>query len=232
MVIPSDCTPATSISYKSRRKRVREWHAWDKINATVLFIVHALCLFAPSTFNWSAFWVAFALYVFTVMFGITLSYHRNLAHRSFKLPKYLEYLFAYIGLHALQGDPIFWVSTHRHHHKFTDTDKDAHSPLEGFWFSHINWIFDYKYMRSKGGRYKNVEDLKSQRYYRFLQKSHWLHLCLLPIILYTFGGFSFVVWGMGVRAVLGSHAIYMVNSVCHVWGHQAWNTGDLSKNNW
>ncbi|RZC66786.1 hypothetical protein C5167_010477 [Papaver somniferum] len=35
--------------------------------------------------------------------GTSLSYHRNLSHKSFKLPKSLEYLFAYFGLHAAQG---------------------------------------------------------------------------------------------------------------------------------
>ncbi|KAI3506331.1 hypothetical protein L1887_28688 [Cichorium endivia] len=37
---------------------------------------------------------------------------------------------------------------------------------------------------------------------------------------------------MGVRLVLVYHLTFMVNSICHIWGNQAWNTGDLSKNNW
>nr|KAJ0202599.1 hypothetical protein LSAT_V11C500242590 [Lactuca sativa] len=36
----------------------------------------------------------------------------------------------------------------------------------------------------------------------------------------------------GVRTVWFSHITFFVNSVCHIWGNQAWNTGDLSKNNW
>lgn len=35
-----------------------------------------------------------------------------------------------------------WVSTHRYHHQHCDTDRDPHSPKEGFWFSHISWLFD------------------------------------------------------------------------------------------
>lgn len=42
----------------------------------------------------------------------------------------------------LQGDPIDWVSVHRYHHQFCDSEKDPHSPTEGFWFSHMSWIFD------------------------------------------------------------------------------------------
>ncbi|KAL5710962.1 hypothetical protein ACHQM5_021465 [Ranunculus cassubicifolius] len=36
----------------------------------------------------------------------------------------------------------------------------------------------------------------------------------------------------GVAATWGYHVTFMVNSVCHTWGQQAWNTKDLSKNNW
>lgn len=36
----------------------------------------------------------------------------------------------------------------------------------------------------------------------------------------------------GVRTTLVYHVTWLVNSACHVWGKQAWNTGDLSRNNW
>ncbi|CAL8152012.1 unnamed protein product [Prunus armeniaca] len=81
----------------------------------------------------------------SIVVVMTLSYHRNLAHRSFTLPKWLEYSFAYCGVLSLQGSPIEWVSTHRYHHQFSDTGKDPHSPIKGFWHSHMGWIFDSSY---------------------------------------------------------------------------------------
>ncbi|GMQ08953.1 hypothetical protein CsSME_00052477 [Camellia sinensis var. sinensis] len=30
------------------------------------------------------------------------------------------------------GNPIDWVSTHRYHHQFCDSERDPHSPVEGF----------------------------------------------------------------------------------------------------
>lgn len=70
--------------------------------AAVVVFIHLLCLFAPFTFNWAALGIAFGLYVVTGLLGITLSFHRNLSHRSFKLPKWLEYFFAYCGVQAVQ----------------------------------------------------------------------------------------------------------------------------------
>ncbi|XP_050124717.1 delta-9 acyl-lipid desaturase 2-like isoform X3 [Malus sylvestris] len=173
----------------------REWNLLDIATAGIFLSVHVLCLFAPFYFTWTAFWLAIVLF-FVTGFGVTLSYHRNLAHRSFRLPKLLEYLFAYCGVLSVQGSPTEWVSTHRYHHQFTDTEKDAHSPLKGFWFSHMGWILD---SRSRFGRYgglRNVEDINKQPFYVFLHHTVLVHPFLLGCILYYIGGFPFVVWPM------------------------------------
>nr|GMC92350.1 palmitoyl-monogalactosyldiacylglycerol delta-7 desaturase, chloroplastic-like [Ipomoea batatas] len=198
----------------------------------VLFpLVIWLSLFAPFCFSWDAFGVAFGLYIITGL-GITLSYHRNLSHRSFKLPKWLEYFFAYCGVHALQGDPIGWASHHRYHHQYTDTKKDPHSPIKGFWYSCVGWLYDTKAFIERGERPTNVGDLENQFFYNFIRNTYIIHPIILATLLYAIGGFPYVVWGMGVRIVFFSSITYLVNSVCHIWGNQAWNSGDQSRNNW
>lgn len=88
-----------------RRRNVywgRQWSSMDVITISVVGSMHVLSLFAPFVVNWAAVGVAFGLYLVTGLLGITLSFHRNLSHRAFKLPKWLEYLFAYCGAQALQ----------------------------------------------------------------------------------------------------------------------------------
>lgn len=82
--------------------RDRKWNSLSIATVGVVVAMHLLCVFAPFTFNWGAFWVAVGLYVITGLLGITLSFHRNLSHRSFKVPKWLEYFFAYCGVLSLQ----------------------------------------------------------------------------------------------------------------------------------
>ncbi|XP_039004271.1 palmitoyl-monogalactosyldiacylglycerol delta-7 desaturase, chloroplastic-like isoform X2 [Hibiscus syriacus] len=200
------------------------WNALDIASAGIVLATHLLGLCAPFYFTWNAFWVAAGLYLVSGL-GITLSFHRNLSHRSFKLPKWLEYLFAYCGVQALQGNPIDWVSTHRYHHQFCDSERDPHSPIEGFWFSHMNWLFDSKTVAEKRGESSNVGDLEKQPFYRFLQTTYLLHPIAFGVLLYALGGFPFLVWGMGVRIVWVYHITWLVNSASHVWGKQAWNTG-------
>ncbi|XP_065866171.1 palmitoyl-monogalactosyldiacylglycerol delta-7 desaturase, chloroplastic-like [Euphorbia lathyris] len=210
----------------------RKWTSMDIATAGIVLAIHLLSLFAPFHFNWSAFGIAFGLYVVTGLLGITLSYHRNLCHRSFKLPKWLEYLFAYCGVHALQGSPIDWVSTHRYHHLFCDSERDPHSPTEGFWYSHMSWLFDTNSITERCGGTNNVGDLEKQPFYKFIKNTYILHPIALGILLYALGGLPFLVWGMGVRITWVYHITWLVNSACHVWGNQSWNTGDLSRNNW
>ncbi|XP_068652704.1 palmitoyl-monogalactosyldiacylglycerol delta-7 desaturase, chloroplastic-like [Aristolochia californica] len=210
----------------------RKWNFLDIATASVVVLMHVLALFAPFTFNWPALWTAVVLYLVTGMFGITLSFHRNLSHRSFKLPTWLEYLFAYCGVQALQGNPLDWVSTHRFHHQYCDSEKDPHSPVEGFWFSHMSWLFDTNSILHRCGESSNVGDLERQPFYRFLRQTYMVHPIVLAFLLYAAGGFPFLVWGMGVRVVWVYHITWLVNSASHVWGTQSWNTGDLSRNNW
>ncbi|KAL5727916.1 hypothetical protein ACHQM5_001057 [Ranunculus cassubicifolius] len=226
-------SPHVVVEASEKRKiQIGEWTPRDIFYAIFIVFVHVLCFFAPSTFSRSSFAAGLISYLMCGVFGVTLSYHRNLAHRSFKLPKYLEYLFAYFALHAYQGDPIFWVSTHRYHHKVTDTIRDPHSPIERFFFAHMGWIFDFNKMVQKGVNYNNVRDLTKQPYYRFRQKTMVLQAYIVAILLYMLGGFPYLVWVMGVKTVWGYHVTFLVNSACHTWGDRAWSTKDLSRNNW
>ncbi|CAN1234157.1 Palmitoyl-monogalactosyldiacylglycerol delta-7 desaturase, chloroplastic [Linum perenne] len=129
-----------------RRTKLNEY---DKIAVASVLGAHLLALYAPFCCRWDTILLGFSLYIVTGLFGICFSYHRNLAHRSFKVPKWLEYLCTYCGAHALQGDPITWTSNHRFHHRYTDTERDPHSPIEGFWHSHMSWIFDSATIREK-----------------------------------------------------------------------------------
>ncbi|KAL8260856.1 hypothetical protein R6Q59_024905 [Mikania micrantha] len=209
----------------------RKWNIVDIVTIIWVSFVHFLVIFAPFTFTWSVFWAACLGHVVCGMLGLTLSYHRNLAHRSLRLPKWLEYTFAYFGVQAAQRDPIFWVSIHRSHHQHVDSYKDPHSPTYGFWFSHIGWLFDSSFIVEKYKERKNVEDLKSQPFYRFIRRTYLYHLLAFAALVYALGGFPYLVWIVGVRIAFTYHVTFLVNSACHIWGRQVWNTGDLSKNN-
>ena len=196
-------------------------------------LMHLAAVGAFFTFSWPAFWVFFTLQWITGGLGICLCYHRLLAHRSFQIWKPLEYLLAVCGCLAYQNGPIKWVATHRLHHARSDQPNDPHSPTKGFWWAHMGWIFLFN---DTFDVYKNYRayapDLDREAVYRFLNKTHGLYQVILGVILYAWGGWPFLFWGIFLRTVFMWHATWLVNSAAHIWGYQTWANGDRSTNNW
>jgi len=195
---------------------------------------HALALLAPWFFSWSALGIAILGHWLTGSIGICLAYHRMLTHRSFQVPKWLEYILATVGAMALQGGPIFWVASHRQHHAFTeDYDKDPYSARRGFWWSHILWMVyprsEY-FDRNLYTRY--APDLARDPYYQWLDR--WCIALQVPlaIALFLVGGWSFVLWGIFVRTIMLWHSTWFINSATHMFGYRNFESEDNSRNLW
>lgn len=77
--------------------------AWTVIFFFTSIHLVALLAFLPQFFSWKAVGMAFLLYVITGGIGITLGFHRCISHRSFNVPKWLEYIFVICGTLACQG---------------------------------------------------------------------------------------------------------------------------------
>ncbi len=215
---------------KSTTGRVPGW-----ITFSGLAVVHlgALCAFIPGTFHWSALFVMIALYYTTGAWGISLGFHRLLTHRSLKLRKPLEYATSLLGVLALQGGPIEWVSTHRAHHAHTDKPGDPHDIHRGLLWSHFEWLYRPNDARlSPDEQARITPDLAGDPFYRFLERTYVLWTIALTILLFAIGGWSWVIWGIFVRIVLTYHVTWLVNSAAHYSGYRTFNTGDESTNNW
>ncbi|AFY87987.1 acyl-CoA desaturase [Chroococcidiopsis thermalis] len=205
---------------------------WTSI--TFFAAVHAIALLAPWFFSWSALGVAIFLHWLFGSIGICLGYHRLLTHRSLQVPKGLEYAIALIGSLALQGGPLFWVAGHRRHHAYTeDIDKDPYSAKRGFWWSHMGWLL---YKRPEFFEYESnrkfAPDLAKDAFYRWLDRYYLLLQIPLGVGLYLLGGWSFVIYGLFVRAVLLWHSTWLINSASHITGYRSHDSDDNSRNLW
>ena len=207
-----------------------------KIKWPTLLVIaglHVGSLFAWATFTWPAFWLFVGLQWITAALGITLGYHRLLTHRSFQVPKWLEYILTLCGSLALQNGPIKWVATHRVHHAYTDRPQDPHSPNRGFWWAHAFWLFAYDEVLDEPTKYQRyVPELVKDPVHRLISKTDVWQQVLLALLLFAWGGWPFVVWGVFVRIVFVYHMTWLVNSAAHVWGSRRYETGEGSRNNW
>ncbi|MGH1394004.1 MAG: acyl-CoA desaturase [Trichormus sp.] len=204
------------------------------INVAFFGTIHALALLAPWFFSWSALGLLLFLHWLFGSIGICLGYHRLLSHKSFQVPKWLEYAIALIGALALQGGPIFWVGGHRQHHAHTEDIKlDPYSAKRGFWWSHMLWILypRFEFFDSET-YYKYAPDLARQPFYRWLDRYFLLLQIPLGLLLYVLGGWPFVFYGMFLRAVLLWHCTWFVNSATHMWGYRTFDADDNARNLW
>jgi stearoyl-CoA desaturase (delta-9 desaturase) len=207
----------------------------EKLNWNTLFFVsifHVLAIAAFFTFSWQNLLAAVLTWWIAGSWGIGLGYHRLLTHRGFKSPKWLERFLAACGTLALQSGPLAWVTTHRVHHAFTETDKDPHSPRNGTYWSHIGWIFRGTAQNQSESTVKRYSpDLLRDPFLVFLEKYYWVTPIVAAIVLFAIGGWTMVVWAIFFRTVIGWHATWLVNSATHLWGKRRFETRDDSRNN-
>lgn len=167
---------------------------------------------------------------FIRMFGITGGYHRYFAHRSYKTSRAFQFVLAWLGCSAMQKGPLWWAAHHRDHHRYSDTPDDPHSPRAySFWWSHVGWVLAEDHEDTK---LDTVRDLARFPELCFLNRNHWLPGFILAVTCYLIGGWSGLVWGFFVSTVLLYHAVFTVNSLCHIFGRRRYATTDDSRNNW
>jgi sn-1 stearoyl-lipid 9-desaturase len=203
---------------------------WSTIIAVTIF--HVLAVVALLNFSWANLAAAVVLWWVAGSLGIGLGYHRLLTHRGFKTPKWLEYFLTVCGTLALQSGAISWVTTHRLHHAFTETDKDPHSPTKGLYWAHIGWIFQgTAQIQSEATMQRYSPDLMKDSFHRFMNKWYWMPLVLVGVALFAIGGWTMVLWGVFLRTVFGWHSTWLVNSATHTWGTRRFDSRDTSTNN-
>jgi stearoyl-CoA desaturase (delta-9 desaturase) len=180
-------------------------------------------------------------------FGVTIGFHRHLTHRAFKATPWVRATLAILGSAAIEGPVISWVADHRKHHAFADVEGDPHSPhvdhgvglkgaLRGLFHAHVGWLFIHTH---RGNKERYAPDLMKDPLIRRIDRLFilWVALGLLfPFVLGGLIGWSLdaaltgLLWGGAVRMLVVHHVTYSINSLCHFFGKQAFDTGDESRN--
>jgi stearoyl-CoA desaturase (Delta-9 desaturase) len=206
------------------------WAPNEHINrrSSIPFIaLHFLPLLAFVTgVTWTAVWLAIGLY-FVRMLAITGGYHRYFSHRSYRLKRFPQFVLAFVGTTAAQKGPLWWAAHHRAHHKYADTERDIHSPIRGFWWSHVGWILCDKYNETDSDA---IKDFTKYPELVWLDKHDWIGPWALGIACYLFAGWSGLLIGFFLSTIVLWHATFCVNSLAHVFGRRVYDTPDTSRN--
>ena len=198
-------------------------------SAIPFLLVHLGCVTAIWTgVTWPAIALCIGLY-WLRMFAVTAGYHRYFSHRSFATGRIFQFILAFLAQSSAQRSVLWWAAKHRHHHLYSDTTRDVHSPRHtGFLYSHVGWIF---------ARRHDTTDLTKVSDFTRYPELMWLHrfetapAFILAGICFLVAGWPGLVVGFFWSTVLVYHGTFFINSLAHVRGSRRYVTGDDSRNN-
>jgi stearoyl-CoA desaturase (delta-9 desaturase) len=108
-------------------------------SAIPFVLVHVGCIAAVwSGVTWEAFAICVTLY-WVRMFAIGAGYHRYFSPRAYSTSRVFQFVIAFLAQSSAQKSVLWWAAKHRHHHLYSDTEQDVHSPRhKGFAYSHLD----------------------------------------------------------------------------------------------
>lgn len=192
-------------------------------------------LIGLGAFVWALFggyqfkWWLLALFGYFCLFGlgITVTFHRLMAHRSYRLVKPLEYLFALFANLGCTGSSVGWVFVHRMHHRYSDQKGDPHSPVV---HGRVGAI-----VGQYGGGFDKwcVRDLIHDPVHRFYHDYYNILITIVPLALYLVGP-EFFIFGFAIPVFFNTAASRLSNWIDHEprFGKQPHSVFDQSHNVW
>lgn len=199
----------------------------------VLLMLHAIGAFSIyKIFNGTAianwYYYTIAGYFLIHIIGYGACYHRLIVHKSFTTYPIIKRIMLFFAVIGGQGSPIFWAAVHRKHHSFTDTEKDIHSPIHGFWHSYILWTVRFN---PSDINVKLVVDLLRDPDCLFLHK-HYNKILFLSHLLMAIISFDIWLYLIALPALLSLHGSGIQTGLAHnnKLGYRPYDTKDNSVN--
>lgn len=200
-------------------------------NIIYIMGMHAMCvysLFYLFEYNYRVILAEVFLMWQVSGIGITGGYHRLWSHRSYRANFFVRALLAFLGTVCHQGSIYHWSVDHRLHHKYSDTEHDPHNINNGFFYSHMGWLFVRKHPEFREIMKKyDYSDLLADPIVAFQHRYYFLlaHVCSfgLPALYghYMHDSIFVGLFYHGVlRWLLSLHATWCVNSVSHTFGYR------------
>ena len=205
----------------------------NAVQITIFWLVQvsALLVFFVSPFRWPllALWAASH---FLRALGLTIIFHRHLAHRAFRMNRAARFVWAVIGTASMQKGPLWWAGHHVNHHRFADRDGDPHSPMvSGIYYAHIGWFLNDTKHDTLEASNPVVRDFSIYPELAWLDKYHYVPPALLAAAMYAIGGLPWLAWGFCLPTMTLAHATFCINTVNHLFGSRRFETIDESRNN-
>lgn len=200
---------------------------------SVLYPTHALAWIGFFYMLYSGIEAIHLLYLFLgwVLIegvGVAVVLHRYVSHKAFEARVGLKPILLWLGCLSLQGSPLGWAAIHRgSHHRYSDTEKDAHSPTKGWFYAWHMWLHDWdQYFNPK-----YAVDLIRDPMHTWFAK-HYVKVILVTYLMVFFISPTLLLFGFMIPAALSLYQESNINVFCHTneFGYRNFDTKDQSRN--
>lgn len=219
-------------SPQSMSRRLKD-APWQPVTTIVRILVHTLAFSAfLFPFQWHYLPLMAFMYVWMCM-TTSLYLHRTLSHRCMELARPLRFFFTCGASVNLGGDPVSWVGVHRHHHAYSDTANDIHSPHAGFVYAQGLWAHKID-LTMQAEVIRLAPDVATDPFHRWMLNPNQYvipHLVVAAVIGFTLGGPA-LLYGLYLPLMALIHITHAVNSFGHMprFGYRTHETRDDSTN--
>ena len=187
----------------------------------------------PLTAFWTGItiWDALLAFVLFAVRGFLMAggYHRYFAHRSYKTSRWFQFLMAAGACTAFRGGPLWWAGLHRHHHHYSDTGDDVHSPAKGGLWTYAGWLLSGRFTETP---YALVPDLAAFPELRWLNRNWLLPPAILGSLVFLVGGWSAFAIGFCLSSAVLLHSLALGDLLVHSFGSRRYDTPDTSRNSY
>mgnify|MGYP003382747796 CR=1 FL=1 len=183
----------------------------------------------PLTFSWDAFALFIATTAITICAGHSVGMHRLLIHRSFRTSKTVEYILVYLGTLVGMAGPFGMIQAHDIR-DWAQRQRDCH-PLHAHrrpFLVDAWWQMHCAVRLRHPPTFVIEKAVRDDRFYQFLERTWMMQQLPWAAIFFAVGGWSWVVWGIGVRVSVSLTGHWMIGHFAHRRGHQSWSVDDVA----
>lgn len=208
-----------------------------KINTFLFFILYPVHVIAITGLlisiylglvGWAQIAMMFIGWILFAGIGSAITLHRVVSHKALEFRRGIKPIALWIASLCLQGSPLGWASVHRGaHHRYSDTEKDAHTPTKGKFYAYHMWLHDWSDYYNP----KYVIDLIKDPMHKFFAQNY-IKIIVISYLIIGLISWQILLFMFMLPAIYSLHQESTVNVLCHLknWGFRNFNTKDQSNN--
>lgn len=160
----------------------------------------------------------------TLCLGHSLGMHRRFIHRSYRCPKWMEYLFVHFGVLVGLAGPLGMLRTHDMR-DWAQRQRACHDYFRHAqpWYRDLWWQVFCSIKLQQPPHIEIEPSILNDRVYALMERTWMLQQLPWAVAFYAIGGWGWVFWGICSRVTVGVFGHWLVGYFAHDDGHRDWH---------